>query len=280
MNTPVNRPKKLIVINDMSGFGRCSMTVALPVISACGVQAIPVPTSIFSNHTGFSSWYKYDLTDSMTDYLTQLTRLSIDYDGIYCGYFGSLSQIQIVRNYIQTEKKSRPIKLILDPVMGDHGMCYSSITSEFCLELKALLPYADLITPNITEACLLTDTPYKEDSFTEEELLTMCQKLQALGATNIIITGLNYQTHIQNFCYESAHHYSLLSNERAGASRPGTGDLFASIVSAMLLRNHPLSDCVKKASGFISTCIHASDEANVPINEGVIFESFLKELIP
>lgn len=280
MKQSVHIPKKLIVINDMAGFGRCSMTVALPVISACGVQAIPVPTGIFSNHTGFPSWYKQDLTAGLTDYFAQFTNLSFEYDGIYCGYLGSLTQIKIVRNYIEAEKKNRSIQVIVDPVMGDHGVCYSSITPEFCAELKALLPYADVITPNITEACLLTNTPYKNEPFTKQELRTICEKLQALGATTIIITGLRRQHFIENYIYESSLHSMLLSTPIAGSARPGTGDLFASILSAMLLSGHSLSDGVKKASDFISTCILASDEANVPINEGVIFESFLGKLIP
>lgn len=165
-------PKKLLIVNDMTGFGRCSITVALPVISACKVQAIPVPTSIFSNHTGFPSYYKQDLTVYMTDYLKQLDTIVADFDGIYCGYLGSMMQMHIMNDYILkhlTNNTHKPV-IIIDPVMGDHGNAYPSISVDFCQQMKQFIHCADLLTPNITEACLLTDTPYQEGVLFEQLL--------------------------------------------------------------------------------------------------------------
>ena len=278
MKNQLQQPKKLIVINDMAGVGRCSMTVAIPVISACKVQACPVPTSIFSNHTGFPTFFKKDLTNALPDYLEGLHKLPIKFHGIYCGYLGSLEQIQLVGNYIQKAQKDYGPIVIVDPIMGDHGTCYSTITPEFCNEMRLLLPYANIITPNITEACILTETTYHPGYYTEEELLTIIRKLQDLGASNIVITGIKDEENFYNFIYEDSSNYTLMKTPIAGESRPGTGDIFASIVSALVLRDYDLTEAVKVASEFIATCTAATSKLNIPVQEGVALELFLSNL--
>lgn len=271
-------PKKLIVINDMVGVGRCSMTVAIPVISACKVQACPVPTSVFSNHTGFPTFFKEDLTEALPSYLEGLSKVPVNFQGIYCGYLGSMKQIKLVGNYIRKSKKEYSPSVILDPIMGDHGKCYRTITPEFCNEMRSLLPYADIITPNITEACILTETDYHPGRYTTEELLSICFKLKELGASKIIITGIKDEHNFYNFIFEDKNNSLLMDTPIAGESRPGTGDIFTSIISALVLRDYNLADAVKVASKFIATCTAETSKLNVPVQEGVALELFLSEL--
>lgn len=273
MFSDIKIPKKLAMINDIAGYGRCSTTVALPIISKLKVQACPVPTSIFSNHTGFSTYHFTDYTPHMQEYLDAWEQLDLDFDGIYVGFLGSVHQIQIVRSFIKKHPKAI---IIVDPVMGDHGKAYKTITVEHCQNMKLLLERATIITPNITEACLLTDTPYKE-KWTEDELLSISKKLHLLGPQKVVITGieenncfLNYVSQFENNYTHQPYRFPV-----SGESRHGTGDMFASIISADTLNEVNFCDSVKKAAEFIRICIEASSLAKVPESEGVIFENYL-----
>lgn len=273
-------PKKLAVIQDMAGIGRCSLSVSLPVISACRVQACPMPTALFSSHTGYPSFYKYDFTGCIPDYLAAWQKLDQHFDGIYCGYLGSPAQMKLISSYIQNEKALRPdTKIIIDPVFGDHGRIYSGLSEEYVSAMQKFIQSADLITPNLTEACFLTGTPFQENCFSTKVLTELGQSLSALGPSKIVITGIRDADFFVNFTFDAAAGRSDLCRVPvSGSSRPGTGDIFASVVAARLLLDIPLSDCVKTAAGFIAACTKASDEARVPIRDGVIFENFLSML--
>jgi pyridoxine kinase len=273
-------PKKLLIVNDMTGFGRCSIAVALPIISTCKVQAIPVPTSVFSNHTGFPTYYKKDMTVYMQDYLKQLDTVADEFDGIYCGYFGSLMQMHIMEEYIKKHiqsSKKKPV-IIIDPVMGDHGNPYHSITADFCQQMQKFIQNSDLLTPNITEACLLTNTPYHDGSWTETELTAIADLLASMGPSQIVITGICDHQYFHNYIRQSDGSHTTIKTPVSGSSRPGTGDIFASIVAALIMRCYDLPAAVETASSFIAKCTRASDEAGVPTQEGVLFELFLNEL--
>lgn len=278
MNTTI--PKKLAVIQDISGIGRCSLSTALPVISACRVQACPLPTAIFSNHTGYPSFYKKDLTECIPDYLKQWETLNRHFDGIYCGYLGSLPQMQLISSYLQKEIKSSPnTQIIIDPVFGDHGRVYGSLPDGYIASMRDFIRHASLITPNITEACFLTETPFQEENLSPSKLTALGEKLNALGPAKIIITGIRDEDFFVNFTFDAASGVTDVCRVPvSGSSRPGTGDIFASIVAAKLLTGIPLNVCVKTAADFIATCTQASDEAGVPICDGVIFENFLSLL--
>ncbi|MFI3214521.1 MAG: pyridoxamine kinase [Eubacteriales bacterium] len=283
-------PKKLAIINDISGFGRCSFTVALPVVSALKVQGCPVPTSIFSNHMAFPTYYMDDYTEKLPDYLNVWSELQLSFDGIYSGYLGSVEQIKIVEDFIIQQKilwnkkhtsdstfvSSNVFQIIIDPVMGDHGKSYKSITPELCNEMKSLVKQATIITPNITEACLLTDSVYKE-SWSEEELCLIANKLHSLGPTKVVITGIHNDQYFVNFISEntSTPYTVSVSTPIAGESRPGTGDIFASIVAAKALKGEDFKASVESAATFISTCTKASSDLCIPVVEGVCFENFL-----
>ena len=294
---------RLAMINDIAGFGRCSTTVSLPVISVMKVQVCPVPTSVLSNHLGFPLCHFDDYTSHMRDYIKIWKELGLTFDGLYCGFLGNEEQIDIVREFVEM---FRPPLFLLDPVMGDHGRAYSSITETHVQKMKELLPLADIITPNITEACLLTDTPWKDGEWTMPELSDLCLKLATLcqtdstlslseyshdtsnsvidtsrtvsRRTSIVITGIRHGDSLVNFLWDDGV-YTTVSPPIAGASRPGTGDIFASILAADAVRGETLLTSVQKAANFVGLCIAGSEKTGTPVQEGVVFEKYLAALL-
>ena len=233
------KPRKLALIHAFSGFGHSTMSVILPVVSAMGVQGCPLPTAIFSNHTGFPDWYKLDFTEHMMPFAEAWNRLELKFDGIYSGYLGSGDQCDAVLKLVETHPEAI---FFLDPVMGDHGRLYSAITPENVAAMKKLVTYAGYILPNITEACVLTDVPYKDD-FSHEELCYIIEKLHALGPDHIIITGLRQGDMLTNYISELVNgeqDIQTVSMPVAGSSRPGTVDIFGAVVVSGILKGQPL----------------------------------------
>ncbi len=282
---------RLAMINDIAGFGRCSTTVSLPVISVMKVQVCPVPTSVLSNHLGFPLCHFDDYTSHMRDYIKVWNELGLTFDGLYCGFLGNEEQINIVREFVEM---FRPPLFLLDPVMGDHGRAYSSITETHVQKMKELLPLADIITPNITEACLLTGTPWKDREWTMPELSGLCERLAdicqqesvssgeasvgTVSSASIVITGIRQGDSLVNFLWDDGV-YTTVSTPIAGASRPGTGDIFASILAADAVRGETLLTSVQKAANFVGLCIAGSEKAGTPVQEGVVFEKYLTALL-
>lgn len=282
---------RLAMINDIAGFGRCSTTVSLPVISVMKVQVCPVPTSVLSNHLGFPLCHFDDYTSHMRDYIKVWNELGLTFDGLYCGFLGNEEQIDIVREFVEM---FRPPLFLLDPVMGDHGRAYSSITETHVQKMKELLPLADIITPNITEACLLTGTPWKDGEWTMQELSGLCERLAdicqqesvssgeasvgTVSGASIVITGIRQGDSLVNFLWDDGV-YTTVSTPIAGASRPGTGDIFASILAADAVRGETLLSSVQKAANFVGLCITGSEKAGTPVQEGVVFEKYLAALL-
>ena len=294
---------RLAIINDIAGFGRCSTTVSLPVISVMKVQVCPVPTSVLSNHLGFPLCHFDDYTSHMRDYIKVWSELGLTFDGLYCGFLGNEEQIDIVREFVEM---FCPPLFLLDPVMGDHGRAYSSITETHVQKMKELLPLADIITPNITEACLLTGTPWKDGEWTMQELSGLCERLADIcqqesvssgeasagtatdasdvrpvgivSGASIVITGIRQGDSLVNFLWDDGV-YTTVSTPIAGASRPGTGDIFASILAADAVRGETLLTSVQKAANFVGLCIAGSEKAGTPVQEGVVFEKYLAALL-
>ena len=271
-----NNQKKIAVINDFSGFGRCSIAVALPIISTLKIQCCPLPTSIFSNHTGFDSFFFDDYTDKMPLYINEWKKLGLQFDGITSGFLGSKKQIEIVTQFFKDFKTKENI-IIIDPVMGDYGKIYATYTKEMCEEMKELVQYADIITPNITELCILTDTPYQE-KWKISELEKMTEELAEKGPEKIVVTGIVQKEFIANFCYEKGKSPKILRCHRVGTQRSGTGDVFSSIIAADAVNQVPFDKSVKKASNFIKKCILKSIEMDIPVTDGVCFEELLQTL--
>ena len=244
-----NNQKKIAVINDFTGFGRCSIAVALPVISMLKVQCCPLPTSIFSNHTGFKSFFFDDYTEKMPAYIQEWKKLGLQFDGISSGFLGSKEQIHIVTKFFQ-EFKTEQNLIVVDPVMGDYGKTYSTYTPQMCEEMKKLVSYADILTPNVTEACILTDTTYKE-RFTMAEYKKMTETLCEKGPSKIVISGIVQGEFIANYCYERGQEPKIVRSHKVGTQRSGTGDIFAAIIAADAVNGVPFEESVRKASRFI-----------------------------
>ena len=267
--------KKVAAINDLSGIGKCSLSVAIPLLSALKVQCCPFPTAILSSQTGFSQYTFLDLTNEMEKYSNTWKKLNLNIDTIYSGFLGSSSQIDIVRNFI----KSNPHAfVIVDPVLGDNGELYPIFNNDTCTKMKDLVIHSNLITPNITEACLLLNKDYK-DNFSEEEVITIAKKLSELGPSKVIITGIIRDNMIYNLSYDKeedkAFTYGLEYNK---CSYSGTGDIFVSIICGLITNNYDLEFAVKTASDFIYKCVSYTSKYEDDRNQGVMFEMFLNDL--
>ncbi len=272
---------KLAVINDLTGFGHCSLAVAIPIISVMGVQACPVPTGIFSNHMAFPEWHYTDFTPEMSSYLSVWERLSLSFDGISCGFLGNEALIPALSGFFKQQKETYGTCILLDPVMGDHGKAYSSVTPSYQKALTGLCSLADILTPNLTEACFLTGTAYPEELLTKNNLQPllsllsgMAAKLHGMGIGKVVITGIKIGNFFGNYVSVSDSG-KLLFSPAGGPSRPGTGDIFAAILSADAVKGVPFSDSVKKAAEFVRICTEGSAALNIPIVEGVCLEQYL-----
>lgn len=209
-------------------------------------------------------------------YINEWKKLGLQFDGITSGFLGSKKQIEIVTQFFKDFKTKENI-IIVDPVMGDYGKIYATYTKEMCEEMKKLVQYADIITPNITELCILTDTPYQE-KWKISELEKMAEELAEKGPEKIVVTGIVQKEFIANFCYEKGKSPKILRCHRVGTQRSGTGDVFSSIIAADAVNQVPFDKSVKKASNFIKKCILKSIEMDIPVTDGVCFEELLQTL--
>lgn len=269
--------KKIAVINDISGFGRCSITVTLPILSYLGVQCCPVPTAILSNHMGYPHYFIDDYTDRMKAYIENWRKLGLRFEGIMTGFLGSAEQIDIVKGFIRDFSKKDTL-VIVDPVMGDHGKIYITYTEEMCTEMKKLVALSDITTPNLTEACKLSDTPYKVAGWRKRELYAMAEKIASFGPAKVVITGIPQGGFIANYIYEQGVEPRIIRTHKVDAERSCTGDVFTSIISADGVNGVPFDRSVRKASGFVKKCILKSVEMEIPKTDGVCFEEVLYQL--
>ena len=268
--------KNCAVINDLTGFGRCALNVSVPVMSALGVRVLSVPTAVLSNHTAFDEYYFHDLTESLEDYLDGFGKLALSFDGIYTGFLGSERQVDIISRFIDRAKGENTL-LFVDPVMGDDGKLYSTYTDELVEKMKCLAARADIITPNLTEACLLADENY--ESFInadDKELISLAKKLVTHGAKSCIITGIYRHGRVFNVVYDGVLNESFVTSSRYIARQfCGTGDLFASLLVGYLLRGTSLRRAIKKTSRFICRAVKFSERIGVSPTDGVAFEPIL-----
>lgn len=273
---PHNRQKKIAVINDFCGFGRCSITVSLPVISAMKIQCCPLPTSIFSNHTAFDSFFCTDYTKHMDAYMEEWAKLDLQFNGILTGYLGSPEQTEIVKRFLVRFKKEGTIAVI-DPVMGDHGKLYSAYSTSLAKQMSSLVAYADILTPNLTEACILTDTEYRAD-MEEAQIEKLCEKLSGIGPKKIVISGLERGENLENFIYEKGKEPVVVKVQKVGPCRPGTGDVFASMIAADAVNGVDLVSSVRHASSFITKVLQRAIELDLPKTDGLCIEECLSEI--
>ncbi|MDY5576953.1 MAG: pyridoxamine kinase [Lachnospiraceae bacterium] len=271
-----NHQKKIAAINDISGFGRCSIAVSQPIISYLGIQCCPVPTSIFSNHTGFPEFFFDDYTDKMQEYIDNWKKLDLHFSGIMTGFLGSKKQIDIVKKFIH-DFKDPETKVLIDPAMGENGKAYPTYTEEMCLEMKKLIEHADIITPNVTEACILTDTQYR-DRFSEKELYCMAEQLVSAGAGHVVISGVDMGYDIGNVIASHELKPKMICHKKTGDFRSGTGDVYASIIAADMVNGINFEDSVRKAGDFVKEAITATERLEIPKTDGLAFEEVLYKL--
>lgn len=273
----MNEVKKVATINDLSGIGRCSLTAAIPVLSALGVQCCPFPTAVLSCQTEFDKFTFLDITDEMKKYKETWDELGIRFDCIYSGFLGSEKQIDIVLDFA---KEREDALIIVDPVMGDNGILYDTFTEEMCRKMKRLVSVADLVTPNLTEACILTDEVYDKYETSNEKVKKIAREISNMGPKQVIITGIIKENKIYNYAYDREEDkYFIVEADFNNESYSGTGDIFTSIVIGLLLNGHDLNYSIKNATNFIGNTIKFTSKFHTNPKEGIMFELFLKELI-
>ncbi|MBO7088411.1 MAG: pyridoxamine kinase [Fibrobacterales bacterium] len=270
--------KKIALINDITGFGRCSVAVMAPVVSAMKIQAVAVPTAILSTHTQFPRYFFDDYTPRMRDYIQTYKDLDMSFDAIATGFLGSVDQVDIVVDFIKTFGKKGAFTLV-DPVMGDYGRLYRTYTPALCDKMKDLVRFADVLTPNLTELCSLMDVDYRDGDFSNDELEAMCRRLSSLGPRHIVVTGIRRgETQIMNFVFSRGEAPRTVMADRIGGDRSGTGDVISAVIAGMLLNGHGFHDSVKQAAEFASKCIAYCEENDVPAHWGLGVEMYLRDL--
>ena len=273
--------KSIAAIHDISGFGKCSITVALPVISASGVECACMPTALLSTHTGgFKDFTFRDLSEEMLPIARHWRAEGIEFDGIYSGYLASAKQAEMLEEII-TILASPSTKIIVDPVMADNGCYYSKLGHEMCLAFRRLCGKADIITPNITEAALLSDVPYKEGPHDEEYLSSLVEGLRGLCSGIIAITGVRPDSErVGVYALDTKTGESCLSVRKAKQGVfCGTGDIFASSFAALMLRGASLKDAAETAISLVGESIDRTVERGTPRRNGVDFEGALPSYI-
>lgn len=267
--------KKLVTVQDISCIGKCSCTAALPIISSYGIEALVLPTALLSSHTdGFGENTFLDLTDEMKKIISHWKTLDLSLDGIYTGYLGSVEQIDIVADFIRSFRKEKTVTLV-DPVMGDGGRYYKYFSDEYLEKNKKLCSMADIITPNITEACLLTGEEYFVE-YSEKRIPLIIQKLHALGTKNVVITGLHFGDDIGYVCSDTSDIKIIKEPRHKNVRFAGTGDVFASSLVACVTQGKSFFDSVRCASEFTEKCIDATDDKTRDFYYGLCFENVLK----
>ena len=281
-NENSTKTKKVAVFNDISGFGRCSLTAAIAVLSVMGVQACPIPTAVLTNQSEFKYYYCVDMTEHLPYYAEIWTKNNEFFDGIYSGYVASKHQIDIISDFTDKFRKSYT-KVLVDPVMGDNGEIYPAYTTEVCRKMCNLAKAADLITPNLTELCILADIDYSKlisnqnSSSYFETIAKTAQKIISHQNQTVVVTGILKGAYIYNGVFSKKENV-FIKCEKYGNSFTGTGDLFASVLCGSMLNGIDIVSAVDKASKFISASI--KDTMNFPFdrNHGVNFEKYLYTL--
>ena len=247
--------KRIITVQDISCVGRCSLTVALPIISAAGVEAAVLPTAVLSTHTAFPKFTFCDLTGEIEKISKTFVELDIGFDAIYTGYLGSHRQLSLVSEMIE-RNGGGDCKIVVDPAMADHGKLYPGFTSDFARAMATLAAHADLVLPNITEACFMLDIPYKE-KHTEGEIRDILVRLTDLGAKCAALTGITFEEGKVGFYAYDKERGEFFSyyNERMPVSFHGTGDVFASSTLGAMMRGHSTESALKVAVDFTLECI-------------------------
>lgn len=271
--------KRIVTIQDISCVGKCSLTVALPIISAMGIETAVVPTAVLSTHTAFPDFTFRDLTEDIPDISRQWKKQNICFDAIYTGYLGSFEQIACVEE-IMDSFGGEDTLVIVDPVMGDNGHLYTGFTMAFAQQMAILCSRADVIVPNLTEATAMLGLPYAEN-YDTAYITDILRRLTALGAKKVVLTGVAFPSgEVGVMAYDRERDtYFSYSRERVSKNFHGTGDVFASTLTGALTRGFTLEEAIKLAVDFTVDCIRKTVEDPNAVWYGVNFEQALPALM-
>lgn len=284
-------PRRIAAIHDFSCVGRCALTVVIPTLSVMGYQTIPLPTALLSSHTGgFEDLYFRDLTDDMHHIAAHFDRLSMTFGSIYTGFLGSEEQISMVRAFIERfgktpDETGKAPLILVDPVMGDDGVLYATYTKALADGIRELSTQAQVLTPNLTEACFLTDTTYQDTAkMTETEaenyVLSLLEKLSHVCRGKIVVTGIGLAGGIvANAGRDEDGRIFWIKRTCQDISYPGTGDIFASVLLGALMQGDDFETACTRAADFIVLLISKSAKIDTPIRMGVALEPYLYTLV-
>ena len=283
--------KRVLTVQDISCVGKCSLTAAIPVISAMGIEVCPLPTAILSNHTAFSSFSFLDLTDKIPEIINEWKKQGFHFDAIYTGYLGSIKQIDLVHKILD-EFAQNDTLVVIDPCMADNGKLYTGFSQDFVKQMAKLCGRANVILPNMTEACFLVNQDYDFLVQTNESITKVMAKLLSLGAKQVILKGVEFSKEKIGvaYCSQKLFNNNFSTNEnnmedmniyfhhRYDENFHGTGDVFASAVTGALVLKKDIKDAVKIACDFVQESIECT-LLNPNYNwYGVDFESALRNL--
>ncbi len=272
--------KRIVTVQDISCVGKCSLTVALPIISAMGSEAAVIPTAVLSTHTAFPSFTFCDLTAEIAPICEHWKSMGIDFDAIYTGYLGSFEQIELTEKLIADFKTENTV-VVVDPAMADGGKLYKGFTEAFAKRMGLLCGKADVIVPNITEASFMLGVPYVGEGYSEEYIKDMLVKLTELGCKTAVLTGVSFEEGklgVMAYNSESGEFFSYF-RERISESYHGTGDVYASTFVGALMRGRSVEDALMVATDYTVECIK-STVANSPDRKyGVNFEALVPYLV-
>ncbi len=280
-------PPRVAALHDLSCFGRCALTVIMPTLSVLECQTVPIPTALLSTHTGgFTDLYFRDLTPDMERISEHFMRLGVAFRAIYTGFLGSDEQIDTVTRFLDAfgarcDESGEPPLVLIDPVMGDDGMLYSTYTEELVRGMRRLSTHADVLTPNITEACLLTDTPYCDTAtLSRSDALafanSLLQKLTRICRGRIVMTGVHLSDGtLANVGRDRDGTDFSIMRPHEGHSYPGTGDIFASVLLGKLLGGEEFPRACEVAADFCAMLIRESSKIDTPARDGVALERYL-----
>ncbi|HNX13287.1 MAG TPA: pyridoxamine kinase [Oscillospiraceae bacterium] len=272
--------KRAVTIQDISCFGKCSLTVALPIISAAGVEIAAIPTAVLSTHTGGFTGYTYrDLTDDITPIAAHWKSLGLKFDAIYTGYLGSFEQLRLMGEFFDSFKGSGIV--MIDPVMADNGILYGGFSPDFPAGMAKLCVKADLIVPNLTEAAFMLGEKFVGDTYDRAYIETLLKKLSGLGPKQVVLTGISFAPDkLGAACYDTdTGKVDYYFNERVPGYFHGTGDVFASALLSAVLRGKTLPEAIKIATEFTLESIKRTAAAKTEPRNGVDFEESLPNFI-
>ncbi len=264
--------QKILTMQDLSCVGQCSLTVALPILSRYGIETCVLPTAVLSNHTMFESWSYLDLTPELPSVFSNWQKNNIKFDAFLLGYLGKATLMELAKEcFVRFANENA--KVIIDPVFGDDGKLYGGFDMEYVKAMRTLIGSADIILPNITEACFLTDTEYRKN-YDYNFAISLAEKLSEFTHAMIIITGVESEGKIGELIYDNGKS-EFTMHTRLSAKRHGTGDIFASVFTANYLNGNDITSCVNKAAEFVRNCLKITENEHF---YGVHFEKVLSEL--